>query len=145
MVAISIAFALAGLAASLYGLRCLRQARLTLKQVTAALSETRQEAAYLEHQREQLEDDLARVRQKRHTHATEICLEDGLAVASDIETEIRMALPHMAYLIDLVRYIQERVPTQQAILAAGRPGPHAYRSPLTDTRPARPGVGIKLW
>jgi hypothetical protein len=71
-------------------------------------------------------------------------IEDLTAVNLDLEHEIRQAIPHIQILTELVRYIEQRLPDQQRILAAGRPGPYSYRSGNTQNRAARPGA-VKIW
>jgi hypothetical protein len=78
--------------------------------------------------------ELDAIRQKRHTHATTLMIEDLQAVMSDLSIELNQSMT----------FLQARLAQSQKILNDGRPGPYAYKPLPSGDRPQRPGQ-IKLW
>jgi hypothetical protein len=101
---------------------------------------------------ETLRLELARVREKRHTHQTVAMLEDLSAVHLDILGELKIYFRRMGALLERLpggaeaviyhrefcTYTRARLRTLDAIMKTGRHGPFSYIPPKA-TRPERPG------
>jgi hypothetical protein len=101
---------------------------------------------------ETLRLELVRVREKRHTHQTVAMLEDLSAVHLDILGELKIYYRRMGSLLarlqpgtdtviyhrEFCTYTRARLNALNAIMKAGRRGPHSYIPPMA-TRPERPG------
>lgn len=114
----------------------LKTASVEAEGLANRLDQAVQSAERAEQARVELEAELARVRERRHTHATTEMIEDAQAVILDSEIELRQAF----------KYLLARLRNANQILQSGRPGPNSYTPATTDQRPARPGAGgVKLW
>jgi hypothetical protein len=102
---------------------------------------------------DQLRAEIARLREKRHTHQTVAMLEDLSAVHLDILGELKIFYRRMGALLERLpggaeaavyhrefcAYTRARMRTIETIMHAGRRGPFSYVPPVA-TRPERPGV-----
>ncbi len=105
-----------------------------LNHLVSALNAARQSADDLQSQTAALSTELEGIRARRHAHNTILCFEDMFAVVSDLQIEIRQSF----------QYLSARTKNLAEILENGRPGPYAYRSKDTQSKPMRPGA-IQPW
>jgi hypothetical protein len=132
------------------GLVALRDVAAEHRQTCARLLEVTQ-------QRDAAQFELARHREKRHTHQTIAMLEDLSAVHMDILSELKIFYHRMgallsrlapgtgpsaeaaAYHREFCTYTRARLRAIESIMHAGRRGPFSYIPPAAS-RPARPGA-----
>lgn len=131
---------------------------LAARDLAAAHAATLTQLAEVTAERDAARADLARRREKRHTHQTVAMLEDLSAVHMDILSELRIFYRRMGamlkrlypgsgpnaeaqvYHAQFCAYTRARLRALEQIMHAGRRGPFSYIPPAA-ARPARPGMG----
>lgn len=107
----------------------------------------------LEQENAELRAEIARIRERRHTHQTIEMIEEAQAALMDIRLEMDIYqqvvvgflrignLPALIiYNAQFARYIRARIDSGMRTLQRGRKGPYSYTASTTAGRPDRPGM-----